>query len=149
MKVSSFLFLVAVTLVGCNRSSHEGHNGHEHHDHQAADTVVEDDLNAVLYDEVMKVHDEAMEKMDEIYRLKQRLKTKMDSTTADGKAAIQAVYNKLDSADKGMMEWMHAFQPDSLEGEAYREYMESELERVKKVREDIQDALQRAREKTQ
>ena len=38
--------------------------------------------NQALYDEVMKVHDEVMPKMDDIYKLKQELKKQMaDSST--------------------------------------------------------------------
>jgi hypothetical protein len=55
---------------------------------------------------------------------------------------------KLDSADKGMMDWMHHFvmEQDTLTDEEYREYLEAELIKVKKVREDILQALKGANE---
>ena len=99
-----------------------------------------------LYDEVMEVHDEAMAKMDAIYQLKRDLKSKADSISDDGKLRIENAIRQLDSADEGMRTWMHDFNPvkDGMGDEAYYNYLESELEKIKKVREDIANALERA-----
>ena len=57
------LFLILI-LLGCNSKSNNGldsQNGN-------------DSGNQALYDEVMKVHDEVMPKMNDIYKLKEDLK---------------------------------------------------------------------------
>lgn len=136
-----FLLISLVVFTECNKS------GHEHHDHPASEAVRNDE-NEALYDEVMKIHDEAMEKIGEIHRLKKILNDKINSQALEKTAAIGTTITQLDSADKGMFDWMHDFNPpgDTMDKEAYREYMESELEKIKKVRQDIIEALQAAEE---
>lgn len=143
MKSLLFFAAIFVIFLSCNRSTHE----HDHH-HQAG-KAVESNENEALYNEVMKIHDDGMEKMGEIHLSKKNLKEKLTTRTGESKAATEAAIARLDSADRGMMNWMHNFNPpeDTLDGEAYREYMELELEKVKKVREDILEALAEANEK--
>jgi hypothetical protein len=116
------------------------------HDH-ASEAVAEEGSNEALNNEVMKIHDEAMMKMNDIYTLKQTLNSKLaDSMKLDAakKEAIKGTIAKLDSASDGMMVWMRAFNPipDSLGKERAREYLETEMEKVKRVRENIQEALE-------
>lgn len=130
-----------IALVGCSKSGHE--NDHQEESKENPDQA--------LYDEVMKLHDEGMAKMDEIYQLKEELKEQIASAPAlveEKKKDIEAKISKLDSAQKGMMVWMRSFNPDldSLDGQAYRKYLESEMEKVKKVKDDIFDAIARARQ---
>ena len=147
MKRIAFFLIVLLpvfALINCGKS------GHDHHDHGTSEAAAEDSMG-VLFDEVMKVHDEAMLKMDEIVKLQRELKDKIASApdlVEEKKKEIEDKISKLDSARRGMMDWMHEFHPetDSLDEQAYREYMESEMEKVKKVREDILDAIARARE---
>lgn len=147
MKRIAFSFIVFIpvfALISCGKS------GHDHHDHATSEAAEEDSMG-VLFDEVMKVHDEAMLKMDEIVKLQRELKDKIASApelVEEKKKEIEDKISQLDSARRGMMDWMHEFHPetDSLDEQAYREYMESEMEKVKKVREDIFDAIARARE---
>ena len=94
----------------------------------------------------MKVHDEVMPKLDNIYQLKEKLKNKIAETpalAAEKKQQIEASIAKLDSASEGMMVWMRQFDPmaDSLTTEKKREYLENEMEKIKKVREDVNEAL--------
>jgi hypothetical protein len=141
------VFIIAALAIGCKEKSHE----HDHnHDSEASDAV-ETSENQVLYEEVMKVHDDAMAKMDQIYRKKEELKNKIASTpnmAETKKKEIDALVVKLDSASEGMMDWMHKFNPipDSLGEEKAREYLETEIEKVKKVRENILQALKEADE---
>lgn len=104
--------------------------------------------NQLLYNEVMEVHDAVMPGMDEIYRLKQSLRSRLDVASADEKLRIEQVVQKLDSADDGMMDWMHKFQPlpDSLGEEKARAYLENEMTRIKKVKADMERAIELARE---
>lgn len=136
------IFLALAVSSGCNRPN----NTNSQNEH--AGEAVENNEHQALYDEVMKIHDEGMEKMGEIYRLKKTLKDRVATEDAAKKAETEAVIAKLDSADKGMMDWMHHFNPpeDTIEDEAYRLFLEQELEKVKKVRQDIMEALETANE---
>jgi len=141
------VLLVFVFFVGwsCGQKSHD----HEAHDHNGGDTI-EEGGNQALFDEVMKVHDEVMPKMDDIYKSKEALKNQIANTPniAEGKKKeIEATILELDSASEGMMVWMRNFNPlpDSLGEEQAREYLENEMEKVKKVREDVREALEKAK----
>ncbi|HEX5169455.1 MAG TPA: hypothetical protein VFW11_09790 [Cyclobacteriaceae bacterium] len=135
---------LSLALISCGKSGKD-----EHHDHATSDQ--EDDSNGALYDEVMKLHDEAMMKMDEIYKLQKELKDQIAATPElieEKRKEIEGKISKLDSARRGMMDWMHEFHPetDSLSEQEYREYLESEMEKVKKIKDDIFDAIARAKE---
>ena len=144
MKTSISKYLLFATLAllwGCGQKS-----GSEDHDHSHD---VEEGGNQALYDEVMKVHDEVMPKLDDIYKLKEQLKDKIANTpdmVADKKQEIEGIISRLDSASEGMMVWMRNFNPlpDSTGEEEAREYLESEMEKIKKVGEDVRKALEDA-----
>jgi hypothetical protein len=134
------IFMLCITLVSCGKS------GQERHDEEAKENPEQG-----LYDDVMKLHDEGMAKMDEIYKLKEELKQQIASApelVEEKKKDIEAKIVKLDSAQKGMMVWMRSFNPnvDSLDEHEYHKYLESEMEKVKKVKDDIFDAIARARQ---
>jgi hypothetical protein len=46
-----------------------------------------------------------------------------------------------------MMDWMHGFNPppDSLGEERAREYLETEMEKIKKVREEVNEAIEKTK----
>ena len=140
------LLTIITTLASCGQKSHDHEHDHAHdHEHDS-----ETGPNQALYDEVMKVHDEVMPKMNDIYKLKQDLKKKLDESkdlAEDKKKQIEATIAKLDSASDGMMVWMREFDPipDSVSEERAREYLENEMERVKKVKEDILEAIEKAK----
>ena len=56
---SLLALILSVSLLGCGKSTDEGHD----HD------PVDGDDNAALYDGVMKIHDEGMEKMQFLQKL--------------------------------------------------------------------------------
>ncbi|HYG20835.1 MAG TPA: hypothetical protein VD816_17980 [Ohtaekwangia sp.] len=138
-------FSALVLCYGCGQKSDQ-HAGHDH----ASDPLAPAG-NAALDSEIMKIHDEVMPRMDEIYRLKQGLKTKVaDSTNipTEQKQEIEATIAKLDSASEGMMVWMRQYKPvpDSVAGEEKaREYLENQMEKVRKVREDMLEAIEKAK----
>jgi len=139
------LIVVFIVSWACGQKSHE----HEEHEHGGGDAI-EEGGNQALYDEVMKVHDEVMPKMDDIYKAKEELKNQIANTpdmVIEKKKEIEAAISKLDSASEGMMVWMRNFNPlpDSLGEEQAREYLENEMEKVKKVREDVREALEKAK----
>lgn len=105
--------------------------------------------NQALYDEVMKVHDEVMPKMNDIYKLKEELKKQIADTPGlveEKKKAIESTILKLDSASESMMVWMRNFNPlpDSLGEEKAREYLEDQKVKVEKVKEDMLQAIEEA-----
>jgi hypothetical protein len=99
----------------------------------------------------MDIHDEVMPKTGEIYQLKKELQDKIAKTpdlVVDKKKQLDQIISELDSADHSMMDWMHKFNPlpDSANQEKAREYLEDEMEKIKKVRELTNGAIQKAKE---
>jgi hypothetical protein len=135
-----------IVLTSCQQKS-DNNEGHDVH----ADGPIEQNENQTLYNEVMEIHDEVMPKMDDIHRKKEELKKiikEKATISAEEKQKIEATIAKLDSAGEGMMVWMRQFNPipDSAGEEKAREYLETEMEKVKKVREGILSALKEADE---
>jgi hypothetical protein len=122
-------------------------------DHDAeAEDVVETSGNQELYNEVMKIHDEVMPKMENIHRAKQEIREKIEKSpnlSSVERIELDAMIARLDSAGESMMIWMREFNPlpDSLGEEKARAYLENEIERVKKVRANILEALEAAKPK--
>ena len=100
-----------------------------------------------LYDQVMDIHDEVMPKMETLYKAKKQLQdslTNATTLTEDQKREIENTILTLDSASKSMMDWMHDFNPpEASNKEAFNKYMESELVKVKKMKEDVMEALKK------
>jgi len=144
MKATLIQYLLAFVIVfawGCGQKSE-----HDQHDHGHD---MEEGGNQALYDEVMKVHDEVMPKMNDIYKLKEELKDQIANTPGmveEKKKEIEGMIVKLDSASEGMMVWMRNFNPlpDSLGEEQAKEYLENEMEKIKQVRESVKEALEEA-----
>ena len=135
---ASFLIVVA-----CGKTSdHAGHG-------ESADGE-NGDANRALYDQVMDIHDEVMPKMGDIYKLRQELLEKIANTpgmVVEKKKELEAIISNLDSTNNAMMDWMHNFNPlpDSVDQEKAREYLESEIERIKKVRDLTNEAIEKAK----
>jgi archaellum component FlaC len=139
----SLLPVMLIMIWSCGQKSNDDHHDHDGHDPDR------EGGNQALYDEVMKVHDEVMPKMNDIYKLKGKLKERIDNTPGlaeDKKKEIERIIIRLDSASEGMMVWMRKFNPlpDSLGEEQAKEYLEGEMEKIKKVREDVRKALEDA-----
>ncbi len=131
-----------IIAAGCQQKSGETH------DHETSEGV-ENSENQALYDEVMQIHNEVMPKMDDLYKAKVALNTRIANTPNMAESDKKEINDKialLDSASEGMMIWMRQFNPlpDSLGEEKAREYLEIEMKKVKEVKEDILQALQRA-----
>ncbi len=142
MKLSYIAFLLVLILAACgNKNEHKGHG-------EGEDDAIADNPNEALYDEVMDIHDEVMPKMEDIYKLKRGLQAKLDSasTIADEKKVeLQQRIAHLDSVGNLMMDWMHKFDPlpDSADQEEAREYLESEMEKIKKVKDAMLEAIEK------
>jgi hypothetical protein len=138
--------VLTFTLVSCQQKSE--HDGHEAHDAHAQDKTNISE-NEKLYNEVMKVHDEVMPKMNDIHKLKMSIREKIEKNPNLPKIErikLDAMYAKLDSANDGMMVWMREFRPlpDSVGEEKAREYLKNEMDRVNKVRENMLKAIESA-----
>jgi hypothetical protein len=145
ISVKILSLMLALALWSCGNKSNE-----DKHDHNPEAADIEASGNQELYNEVMKIHDEVMPRMDNIRELKSKLKDRLDKSqnlTQIERVQIDAMIAKLDSAGDGMMIWMREFRPlpDSLGEEKAREYLENEMERVKVVRAKILEALEDAK----
>ena len=98
-----------------------------------------------LYDQVMEIHDEVMPKMNDIYKMRKSLQDSIANTPDmpdETKLKFQLSILRLDSAGNSMMGWMREFNPpEASDKEAFNKYMETELVKVKKMREDVMRAL--------
>ncbi|HRI80118.1 MAG TPA: hypothetical protein PLR06_11335 [Cyclobacteriaceae bacterium] len=136
---ASFLILIA-----CGQTSE--HAGH--------DMETEGDSpNQALYNQVMDIHDEVMPKMEDLYKYKMDCQDKIANNpnlSADEKKALENTIASLDSANNAMMNWMHGFnpKPDSTDQEAAREYLETEMEKIKKVRDFTNETIEKAKKAT-
>jgi hypothetical protein len=148
MKNFAFCLTVVASLflTSCQqKSEHEGHEGHDAH----AQDKTQTSENQKLYNEVMKVHDEVMPKMNDIHKLKMAIKERIEKNQNLSKVErmkLDAMYAKLDSANDGMMVWMREFRPlpDSVGEEKAKKYLENEMERVNAVRKRMLDAIEAA-----
>jgi len=94
--LSASLAGLLVIMCGCGQKSNDRVNG---------DEEIQEGGNQQLYDEVMKVHDEVMPKMNDIYKLKEELKKKIATSPEiadEKKKGIESAIVKLDSASEGM-----------------------------------------------
>ncbi len=148
MKTLQLLSLLAIiSIMSCSRSS--DHSGMNHDTEQTQ----EEGPNQALYNQMMDVHDEVMPKMDDIMKLKRELQEQIANSpdmVVERKEELERVISNLDSASNSMMSWMHRiheFDPlaDSVDQEKAREYLESEMEEIRKVKELINESIEKAK----
>lgn len=143
MKLLDKLFLVVLLFaIGCGQPTNQSETNTEED--------AEENPNQALYDQVMNVHDEVMPKMEDIYKLKSQLQEMIANTpdmVMDKKESVEKTILQLDSASNLMMDWMHQFDPlpDSSDTEEARAYLESQMEKIKKVKEEMEDAIEQAK----
>lgn len=145
MKLNNkFLVLIMVLLAACGKPSEQsGGEGNEE--------GVNEDPNQALYDQVMNMHDEVMPKMEDIYKLKSQIQEKIANSpdmVKERKEALGNMILSLDSASNSMMDWMHQFEPiaDTADQEQARAYLETQMEKIRKVKEDMVHAIELAQE---
>ncbi|MBP9925996.1 MAG: hypothetical protein KBF45_08370 [Cyclobacteriaceae bacterium] len=138
-------FVALLLLTACTKGTD--------HDQANQDVVSDDSPNQALYDQVMDIHNEVMPKMDEIMKLKRNLQDQIANSpdlVLERKEQLERVISNLDSANNAMMTWMHEFNPppDSVDQEKAREYLESEMERIRKVKTTMLESIEKAKEET-
>jgi hypothetical protein len=143
MKSIANILFALIFLAACGKTAE-----HSDHDHDSAEADGESP-NEALYNQVMDVHDEVMPRMEDIYTLKKNLQEQIANTpdmVVERKQQLEAIISNLDSASNAMMDWMHKFEPlpDSVDQEKAREYLESEIERIKKVKELMNESIEKA-----
>jgi regulator of replication initiation timing len=140
------LFSCLLILASCAKTGKQ----EDHHHAEGTPLPTGQAGNQALYDQVMDIHDEVMPKAEDIYQLKKALQDKIANApdlVAEKKKELEQVIALLDSADQSMMDWMHRFHPlpDSADQEKARAYLESEMERIKKVRELMNESIEKAK----
>lgn len=99
MKNIILTLLVATLMISC-----ESRKGNTEANEVTAQSV---------YQEAMRIHDEVMPRMDEMYQMEGRLKTLKDSLLSDSVVNAQKIsfvrekLSALETANKAMMDWMH------------------------------------------
>jgi len=144
MKYTSVFITVAIMfLVGCNNST------------RSKEPVVTSVTDS-LFDEVMNGHDAAMGKTNRISSLQKlvqhaidsldKLPSKMKHGSETYKARLDSLSVMLGVASADMDKWMQEFNMDSAKNnqELRAKYLESEKEKIFKVREKMTDALKMA-----
>lgn len=144
------LLLMAISFCSCGKKASEHDKHDEGHSQHAPSENASNDPNKALYDSVMAVHDEAMPKLEDIFRLTESLKDKIAGTPdmpASTKKQIEAAIDSLNNASEGMMVWMRKFNPvtDTSNPEAARDYLKQEMVKVEKVKSDIVNSLEKGK----
>jgi hypothetical protein len=134
------LLIVAGGFVACQNNS-----GHATAEQAKVDTLLK---------EVIKGHDVGMAKMKALRTAIAGTQAKLDSLNALPASKVDAAYQQalidlqedLNYAEYGMNQWMNEFKLDSAEdnSELRLQYLESEKEKVFKVRDNILNGLARA-----
>ena len=104
------------------------------------------------HDEVMVVHDEVMPRMGEIHKLGKELKKVVKNNSVENDSILNEIKNTikyLESADDGMMDWMHEYsRPSKLRKDKTHEeilaYLDEEMKKVEKVKYDINTSIENA-----
>lgn len=127
MKTLFYLLVFGVLFAGCK-----------------TDTPVE---QRDEYKEIMKVHDDAMEKIGEINdltnKLQQQTVNQADSLMAEKSKPVQEM---LEKADDGMMNWMQEWKvPEDISKENLDKFFSDQKQKVDKVNNDIDKAIEQAK----
>lgn len=126
-------------MVGCNN----------------AETEQKKDERKELGKTVMKIHDEVMPKMDEIYQLQKKLdvvlvEVEADSVLSDAipMEVVREVLKNLEAANEGMMGWMRGYKypKDDMAQEEAMKYLNNEKVKIEEVGKNTNDAIAAAKE---
>ncbi|AKD05354.1 hypothetical protein POKO110462_17535 [Pontibacter korlensis] len=105
---------------------------------------------AALETKVLAIHDEAMAKMDNIYKLRRKLRTfrdTLEAQQADSTAILplQQEIDGLNKADEAMMQWMRQYSaPDTLQHEQAMSYLNKELVKIERVQTIMDSTIEAA-----
>jgi outer membrane protein OmpA-like peptidoglycan-associated protein len=136
MKSASKFLILILLVAACSKTTKN-------------EQPIAENPNQALYKQVMEVHDEILPKMEVIYNLKEGIGGKIENTQNIGnkrEKELEKIILNLDSASGSMRNWMQNFDPltDSADQTKAREYLLLELEKVKQVREFINENIAQA-----
>lgn len=140
MKTIQLISVLLLLLPGCQPKEQE--------ETQSEDPI-ESDANRKLEKQAWKIHDEVMPKMGSVHKRKTQLKELLTTSTdmdPEKKKEIEETIVELDGAYESMMAWMRNFKPEQHNDteETVAKYLEGEIESIKKVKEEINTALEKA-----
>lgn len=107
-----------------------------------------------LHQEVMLIHDRAMERMSEIRHLSRQLQDSIENTTVNPMEQEETIngyrnhIRKLNQADQAMRQWMRQFKSGA-EGRSKEEellYLSEEKDKIREVDHQINEAISSARQ---
>lgn len=138
-------------LLACGKNEKRDHGAHARHDHEASDPRAAG---------VMAIHDSIMPRMGEIVDLTEKLEIQLHHTDSllvqtQSKALIhklkniESVLGELQRADKAMMEWMHAYEPDTLKNmndEMAEHYLKKQKEAILQIKSAMEESITHARQ---
>lgn len=136
MKIT-YTIIIALAIVSCSKST-------DSHDHHGDADMEAEDPNTILYNQVMDIHDEVMPQMEDLYNIKKEYEGQLKASTDSSKSKeLRAQIANVDSVSQMMMDWMHEFDPpaDTVDAERKRAYLESEMEKVKQVKDAINNVI--------
>lgn len=139
-----FPALLALVLFSCGKPSGENQT--------TGTTTDSTDIKKILYDQVMEIHDDVMPKMDDIEAMKRKLKEQIANSpnmVDEERKKLERRIVNLDSVGEMMWDWMHRWEPvaDSLTIDQARDYLESEMEKIKRVREAMLAIIEEEKKK--
>ncbi|PRY09713.1 hypothetical protein CLV24_11852 [Pontibacter ummariensis] len=111
----------------------------------------EETQQAELQGNVMAIHDAAMAKMEDIFKLRRSLRALRDTLEAQQADSttllvLQRDISGLNEADEVMMSWMRQYQaPDSLQHQEAMAYLQAELQKIERVQTVMDSTIQAAR----
>lgn len=104
---------------------------------------------------VMAIHDDAMARMGDIYKLRRTFRSLRDTlaTQQADSATLQALQRQieeLNQADEVMMAWMRQYSaPDTLQPEQATAYLQQELQKIERVQTIMDSTIAAAQQKYQ
>ena len=150
MRLNCLLFFVLISsLVFSSCQDNTSHTGHGSSSSGRTPKTAEDSL----FHQVMEVHDEVMPKMGKIRGAQQAAQQRLDSLSLKTKSTdnayrrqLEQLISDLNYADFAMDKWMVEFNTDSLKDNLplRMQYLQSELDKVKKVKSAILNSLSAA-----
>lgn len=109
-----------------------------------------------LYEEVMDLHDEAMNKMGNVMHLQKELDEHIQELQAADSSAnnmsrieyLQQLKESLAASDEGMMQWMRSFdnEMDGMDTEQKQAYLQDQKQEIQDIDEALNTAIQNAEE---
>ena len=142
MKKILIFLQISILLVSCKTNESDNQ----------ADTS-EENMQSVLYQEVISGHDEVMPKLQDISSLMERLEAKIGEMEqkSGGEEELTQLRNQmqmLGDADESMMQWMRNFETkyEGWEEDKIIKYLEEEKQKITNVAVEVNSAIEGARE---